>query len=81
MYSLDMSRLDKAKEEIGAIKSYLGFVIAFIITIGAGLIKIYLDNSSNLLILLGVLSILVLAMIFAFLAKLMHQKISKLENM
>ena len=75
-----MSKLDKVKEEIGAIKSYLGFVIAFIITLGAGLIKIYLDNSSDFLILLGVLSILVLAMVFAFLAKLMHQKISELED-
>jgi len=75
-----MSKSDKVKEEIGAIKSYLGFVIAFIITIGAGLAKVYLDNSSDFLILLGVLSLLVLAIVFSFLAKLMHQKISELEN-
>jgi len=75
-----MSKQDRIKEEIGAIKSYLGFVIAFIITIGAGIIKIYLDNSSDFLIFLGVLSILVLAAIFSFLAKVMHQKINKLED-
>ncbi|MDC9728367.1 MAG: hypothetical protein PSN04_03425 [Methyloprofundus sp.] len=75
-----MTKLDRVKEEIGAIKSYLGFVIAFIITIGAGLIKIYLDNSSDFLLLLGVLSIVILAVIFAFLAKIMHQKICELED-
>ena len=75
-----MSKIDKLKEEIGAIKSYLGFVIAFIITIGAGVIKMYIDNSSEYLILLGVLSVIVLAIIFSFLARLMHQKIKKLED-
>ncbi len=30
-----MAKIDEIKEEIGTIKTYLGFIIAFIITIGA----------------------------------------------
>lgn len=40
-----MARIDEIKEEIGAIKTYLGFIVAFIITIGAGTSKVFLDNS------------------------------------
>lgn len=76
-----MSKQEKIKEEIGAIKSYLGFVIAFIITIGAGVIKIYLDESSNYLLWLGIIGVLVLSVVFSFLAKLMHNKINNLEDL
>ena len=53
----------------------MGFIVAFIITIGAGTAKVFLDNSSELLLVLGVISILVFATIFAFLARVMHNKI------
>jgi hypothetical protein len=75
-----MAKIDEIKEEIGAIKTYLGFIVAFIITIGAGTAKVFLDNSSELLLILGVLSILVFATIFAFLAKVMHNKIKSLKE-
>ncbi len=48
--------------------------------IGAGTSKVFLDNSSNLLLILGVISIIVFAMIFAFLAKIMHKKIKSLKE-
>ena len=75
-----MARIDEIKEEIGAIKTYLGFIIAFIITIGAGTAKVYLDNSSELLVLLGVTGIVFLAFVFAFLARVMHNKIKSLRE-
>jgi len=75
-----MAKIDLIKEEIGAIKTYLGFIVAFIITIGAGVAKLYLDNSSELLLLLGVIGILVFAIIFASLAKVMHNKIKLLKD-
>ncbi len=68
-------------EEIGAIKTYLGFVIAFIITIGAGVVKIYLENSSELLIIIGAIGVFTLSIIFAFLAKAMHNKIKSLKEL
>ena len=75
-----MAKIDEIKEEIGAIKTYLGFIIAFIITIGAGTAKVFLDNSSELLVVLGVISILVFASMFAFLARVMHNKIKSLKE-
>ena len=75
-----MAEIDEIKEEIGAIKTYLGFIVAFIITIGAGTAKVFLDNSSELLLVLGVISILVFAIIFSFLAKVMHNKIKSLKE-
>ena len=76
-----MARLDEIKEEIGAIKTYLGFIVAFIITISAGIAKLYLDQSSELLILLGVTCIVVFSMVFAFLARKMHLKIKSLKDL
>ena len=75
-----MARIDEIKEEIGAIKTYLGFIVAFIITIGAGTSKVFLANSSELLLILGVISILIFSIIFAFLAKVMHKKIKSLKE-
>ena len=75
-----MAEIDEIKEEIGAIKTYLGFIIAFIITIGAGTAKVYLDNSSELLISLGIIGIVFLALIFSLLARVMHKKIKSLKD-
>ena len=91
-YNKIMSKIDEVKEEVGAIKSYLGFVVAFIITnlgfvvafiitIGAGTIKLYLDNKNNLMIVLGILGILFLVVIFSFLAYVMHKKIKLLKEL
>ena len=75
-----MAKIDEIKEEIGAIKTYLGFIIAFIITIGAGSAKLYLDDSSDLLLSLGIMGILFLALVFSLLAKVMHRKIKSLKD-
>ena len=76
-----MAKIDEIKEEIGAIKTYLGFIIAFIITIGAGVAKIYIDGSSELLLFLGAFGLFVLSIIFALLAKAMHNKIKSLKEL
>lgn len=75
-----MAKLDEIKKEIGAIKIYLGFVVAFIITMGAGVAKLFLDGTSDLLLMLGVFGILVFSIVFAFLAKVMHKKIKSLKD-
>ena len=75
-----MAQIDEIKEEIGAIKTYLGFIVAFIISLGAGVAKLFLDDSSALLLTLGILGILAFAIIFAFLARTMHKKIKSLKD-
>jgi len=76
-----MAEIDEIKEEIGAIKTYLGFIVAFIITISAGISKLYLDDASLLLIILGAISIFTFSVLFAFLAKRMHHKIKSLKEL
>ena len=76
-----MGKIDEVKEEIGAIKTYLGFVIAFIITVGAGVSKLYIDSKYGFLFYVGVVSLVFLASVFAFLAKSMHLKIKSLKDM
>jgi hypothetical protein len=75
-----MAKIDKIKEEIGAIKTYLGFIVAFIISISAGIGKVFLDDSSDLLLILGVISLVFFSIIFSILAKVMHKKIKALED-
>ncbi len=75
-----MAKIDEIKEEIGAIKTYLGFLVAFIITTSAGVAKLFLDSSSELLLILGVISIFVFAIIFSYLARVMHKKIKSLKD-
>ncbi|MDQ7045066.1 MAG: hypothetical protein Q9M32_04025 [Sulfurimonas sp.] len=75
-----MAKIDEIKEEIGAIKTYLGFIIAFIITIAAGSSKVYLDESSDLLLTLGLIGIIFLTFVFSLLAKVMHKKIKSLKD-
>ncbi|MDQ7066574.1 MAG: hypothetical protein Q9M40_00395 [Sulfurimonas sp.] len=76
-----MAEIDKVKEEIGAIKTYLGFIIAFIITLGAGSAKVYLENSSDLLISLGILGILFSGISVLTTCKSHAQKIKSLRDL
>jgi len=48
--------------------------------IGAGTAKVFLDNSSELLVVLGVICIVLFAGMFAFLARVMHNKIKSLKE-
>ena len=75
-----MARIDEIKEEIGAIKTYLGLLLHLSSLLVQGTAKVFLDNSSELLVVLGVISILVFAGMFAFLARVMHNKIKSLKE-
>jgi len=37
-----MAKMDEIKEKIGTIKTYLGFIVAFIITTSVGVAKLFL---------------------------------------
>ena len=75
-----MAKIDEIKEEIGAIKTYLGFIVAFLIAIGAGVAKLYLDGAGVYLQILGASGLILFSIIFAFLAKVMHKKIQSLRD-
>jgi len=75
-----MSKIDKVKEHIGALKMYLGLVVAIILTIGAGIAKLYNSGNINALFWIGLGLILVMVLTFVLISKSMHREIDKLEE-
>jgi len=76
-----MSKLDEKKEYIGALKVYLGFMVAIILSIGTGLIKLYLANITNSIFWLGIIIIFIFFVIFGLTAKKLHIEITKLRDL
>jgi len=76
-----MSKLDKAKEYIGVIKVYMGFLLASLIGTITGTVKLYLSNNTNIMFWLGIAGIILIAVAFLLLMKHLHNKINELENL
>ncbi len=76
-----MGKIDEKKEYIGILKAYLNIIIAFILAIGAGISKMYLNNNTTLLFWIGIVFILSLMIIFIFIAKKAHQEIVVLKDL
>ena len=76
-----MAKLDELKEHIGALKAYLNIIVAIILTVGAGISKLYLLENTSLLFWVGVVLILVLCMLFIIVSKSIHKSIKKLKDL
>lgn len=72
-----MSKIDKEKEYIGAIKVYLGFLLASLIATITGTSKLYLSNQSGIMFWLGILGIILIAFAFIGLVRSLIYGISK----
>jgi membrane protein YdbS with pleckstrin-like domain len=75
-----MSKIDEAKEHIGALKTYLSIIVAVLLAIGAGA-KLYLDNNINPIFWVGIVILFVLILSFMLVARSMHNNIKKLRNL
>ena len=76
-----MAKIDELKEHIGALKNYLNIVVAIILTIGAGISKLYLVNTVHILFWLGIVLILILFVLFIILTQTIHKNIKKLKEL
>ena len=76
-----MSKLDKAKEYIGMLKVYMGILIALIISDVSGTAKLFNAETNDITFWFGVVSIIVLSVLFMILAKHTHKKINDLEEL
>ena len=76
-----MGKIDKEKEYIGALKAYLGFILAVILAIGTGLVKLYLNEEFGILFWVGSIVILSAIVLFSYVAKTLHAHIDKLEEL
>lgn len=80
MYNIPIAKIDKAKEFIGILKVYMGLIVALIISDVAGTAKLFNAGLLGVVFWLGIISIIVLSLIFLNLAKYMHKQINELEN-
>jgi uncharacterized protein YacL len=76
-----MGKIDRAKEHINILKVYMGILIALIISDISGTIKMFQNHQIDTIFWLGVISIIVLSIVFMVLAKYVHRKIDELEEL
>ena len=76
-----MAKIDKLKEYIGILKVYLGLVTALLISVVAGTAKLFNSGMIGATFWLGIVSTIVLSIIFLKLAKYAHKKINELEEL
>jgi uncharacterized protein YacL len=76
-----MSKLDKAKEYINMLKVYMGIIIALIISDISGTAKLFNAEKIGIMFWLGIVSTIILSLLFMKLAKYVHRKIDELEEL
>jgi len=80
-YSNNMSKIDKAKEYINMLKVYMGIVVALMMGDISGTARLFNANKFGVPFWLGIVSMIVLALVFGMLARYAHKKIDELEEM
>lgn len=76
-----MGKIDERKELIGALKVYLGFVLAIILAVGTGTISLFQNNNNiGLLFYLGIGLLFILFGVFYVVAYKMHKIIIELKD-
>ncbi len=76
-----MAKIDEIKEYIGALKVYLALVTALLMGDISGTVKLFQSGNTDFIFWLGVITIVVLSIVFIFLSKHMHKKISELKDL
>jgi len=76
-----MSKLDEKKEYITTLRVYLGFILAVILSVGAGLTKLYIAQNTDILFYLGVFVIFLSMLAFIKINKTLHTEIRKLKDL
>jgi hypothetical protein len=76
-----MSKIEKLKEYISALRTYLAILGAMLLGLGAGLSKLVIDNQMGFLFWIGCILAIVFLFLFYLVAKAMHRDIEKLEDL
>lgn len=78
---LFMAEIDRAKEYIGALKVYMALITALLMGDISGTVKLYQSGTVNFTFWIGAITIFMLAIVFAILARHMHKKINDLKDL
>ena len=76
-----MGKIDKAKEFIGLMKVFMGFLLAAIMGVVTSLIGRFDADAIDTTFWFGVVAVVILSIIFGLLVGFTLQKIDKLEEM
>jgi len=76
-----MGKIDEQKELIGALKVYLGFILAIILSTGAGVAKLYQAKETDILFWLGLTILFCAIIVFGLVSKKMHKLINELKDL
>ena len=76
-----MGKLDEKREFIGALKVYLGFILAIMLSVGAGISSLFLKEETSILFYIGSFVLLLLFVVFFTIANKMHKVIKSLKDL
>ena len=76
-----MAKIDEVKEFIVTLRVYLGFILAIVLSLGTGLVKLYLSGTTGILFYVGVGVIFVFMFGFIKINKKLHQEIKNLKDL
>ncbi|RLA06184.1 MAG: hypothetical protein DRQ51_10185 [Gammaproteobacteria bacterium] len=76
-----MALIDEKKEYISILKLYISLIMALVLTIGAGVINLFLSNTINILFWMRIVTIITLIVVFVVIVKKIHNNISRLKKL
>ena len=76
-----MAKIDEVKEFITTLRVYLGFLLAVMLSVGAGVAKLYLSKKVGLLFYLGVVIVFLTMFGFILVNKRLHKEMKSLKEL
>jgi len=76
-----MAKIDEIKEHIGALKSYLNILVAIVLTLGAGVSRLFIANNITVLFWIGIILIMVFLVLFILISRSIHLNIKRLKDL
>jgi len=70
-----MAKIDEVKEFITTLRVYLNFILVIVLSIGTGLVKLYLSGTVGILFYVGAVIIFIFMFGFIKINKKLHQEI------
>ena len=76
-----MAKIDEVKELLNSLRAMFGIIVAVILTITAGLIKMYYNNQIDILFYIGAFFDILLVLGLVFIAKIVIKNIQKIKDL
>jgi len=81
LYTFSIAKIDEIKELLNTLRTVFGMIVAVVLTITAGLIKMYYSNQIDILFYIGSIFDLLLVFCLPIIAKYIVKNIKKLKDL